>query len=172
MKDVDLLDVLKRWLGASLEAVHTCIPASIVTYEGHKTRRAVVQPCVDFRSGVYVVPYGPVAGVPVCFPSTPRFSFLYDLKKGDTGILLVSEAAMGNWLDGDGTPKSPEDGSRFTLNDAIFIPGLFAWNAVPTSENKIEVTEAGVLTLANKGGCTIVMESSKVTVNGNLEVLL
>ena len=172
MKDFDMQDVLEGWIRAYMESVHTCIPASIVSYAGHSTRKATVQPCLDFRSGNYVIPQKPIQGVPVMFLSTPRFSFVYDLKKGDTGLLLISEASMGAWLEGDGAPTTPEDGSRFSLHDAIFLPGLFPWKTAPDSPNKIEVTEDGTITMTNKGGCTIAMESSKVTVNGNLEVLL
>lgn len=131
MIDQDLASILSQWLTAQLESVHTCIPASIVTYDGHKTRKATVQPCINLQSSSYLIPYGPVAGVPVLFPGTSRFSFVFDLEKGDTGLLLISEASMGNWLAGKGEIVDPEDASRFTLNDAIFVPGLFPFKTVP-----------------------------------------
>lgn len=184
MKEVNMQEILGRWLAGRLENMHTSMPAVVQSYEGHKTRRAVILPGVHYRStnGV-VIPYPPIMGVPVVFPSTPRFSFVYDLKKGDTGLLLFSESSMGNWLDGEGKPMDPEDASRFSMADAIFIPGLFAWNATPTNTlpdsgavldyqgTHIEFKADGGLSLTHKDGCAIVVESSKVTINGNLEVL-
>ena len=133
MTDVSLSDVLSRWFSNRMESVHTMLPAIVQSYEGHGTRCATVLPATHWRStSGAIVPYSPVAGVPVMFPSTSRFSMVFDLKKGDTGLLLVSEAALGNWLAGDGAATEPEDASRFTLNDAIFIPGLFPFSATPS----------------------------------------
>lgn len=131
MIDQDLASILSQWLSNQLEAVHTCMPASIVSYEGHKTRRATVQPCVNLQASSYLVPYKPVPSVPVLFPSTPRFSFVFDLEKGDTGMLFATESALGNWLASDGKPCDPEDATRFSLQDAIFVPGLFPFKKVP-----------------------------------------
>ena len=132
MKEVDLKDALYRWFRGAMEGVHTAIPAAIVSYSGHSKRAAVVRPVVHFRGrDGFIVPYGEVTGVPVMFPGTSRASMVYDLVKGDTGLLLVTESGIGNWLAGVGDAVEPEDASRFTMQDAVFIPGLFPFGAVP-----------------------------------------
>lgn len=166
MNDVNMSDVLTRWLTGRLETVHTMIPATVQSYEGHKTRRAVVVPSVHWRStSGAVVPYSPVAGVPVVFPSTSRFSMVFDLKQGDTGMLLVAESAMGNWLGGDGKAQEAEDASRFTLNDAIFIPGLFPYATVPA----IDAPNDGAY-MAYEGTSIEFKASGGLKIKGNLEV--
>lgn len=167
MKDVDLQDVLYRWFRSSLEGVHTAIPASIVSYSGHKKREAVVQPLVHFRGrDGFVVPYGPVSGVPVMFPGTSRSSMLYDLKNGDTGILLVTESGIGNWLAGDGKAVEPEDASRFSLQDAVFVPGLFPFANVPDHS----APDSGMW-LNYQGTTMEFKESGGLKITGNVEIV-
>lgn len=170
-------------LQSTLEDIHTLMPAAISSYSGHTDRLARVQPGLSFRDGKGATFQFPeIQGVPVLFPGTSRFQFLYDLKAGDMGLLFFSEAAIGNWLDGDGNVKVPEDGSRFSLQDGFFMPGLFPTNLVPDpvgsntgvvldyEGNQIQLKKDSI-EINDSNGNTIVTDPTSIILNGNLRVL-
>lgn len=186
MNDISFASAFERWFGAQMLDVHTMLPAKVEEYEGHVSRKVRITPQVKFTapSGI-TTDYPPIAGVPVLFPSTPRFSFLFDLKPGDTGLVLFSEAALGNWLNSQNAtePLEPEDATRFSMTDAIFIPGLFPYADVPQINapsngayigyegSSIILNEDGTMSLSDKNGNTIATTATSVRINGNFEVL-
>lgn len=152
---IQMAAVFDKWLGSRLEGIHTCIPASIETYDA-ATRKASVRPLIRLRMGAGPLVEIPViAGVPVVFPSSAAFALTWPLVAGDGVLLLFSEASLGNWLGSPGNgPVDPEDSSRFSLTDAIAIPGLHPYSAIPSPLGTLEVASDG-----------------KVTINGHLEIL-
>lgn len=164
---VTVMDVFVR---SRLEGVHTLIPAKIDSYNPD-SRKATVVPLVRLRMEAGpLITIPPIDNVPVMFPSSQAFSFSFPLAAGDTGALFFSEAGIGNWLDSiPGKIVDPEDCSRFSLTDGIFVPGLWPWSGVPKPQGSI-VAGNDSLQITDPGGCTIQMDGSKVTINGNLEV--
>lgn len=139
-----LLETLAAWQSAQQEAMHTCMPGIIVSYEGHATRRARVQPAVRLELGTGpIIEIPPIDGVPVVFPSSSESSLLFPLNPGDGCLLLFSEAGIGNYLAGRGIVSDPDDQSRFSLTDAIAIPGLFPWKKVPRTTAPADATWLG-----------------------------
>ena len=185
MTDYSLTTALDRWIAAHMESVHTCIPAIVESYEGHETRKATITPHINFWSvGGMQAEFPPIAGVPVMFPSSKTFNFVFELSPGDTGLLFFTECALGNWLDGNGAePVAPEDTTRFSLADAVFIPGLWPFGAVPVTDApakgaqisykgaKVSFNEDETLSIADGKGNTIATSASSITINGNFEVL-
>lgn len=178
----DLTEALELFLAARLEAVHTCIPGKILSYEGHATRRCRVQPMVRLELGSGpVVEIPPIDGVPVMFQSTVDANVLFPIPAGTGCLILFSEAGIGKYLAGRGEVADPDDQSRFSLTDAMVIPGLWPWKAVPKTDAPNDALWVGYkdssLTLRGNsfsikdgGGNTVVSSGSKITLNGNLEV--
>ena len=167
----DIVTAVDRLFRARLEGMHTLIPAKIDSYDPD-SRKATVVPLVRMRmeSGPLIT-IPPLDNVPVIFPGSQAFSFVYPLAQGDTGALFFAESGIGNWLDSiPGKVVDPEDCSRFSLTDGIFLPGLWPWSGVPTPKGSIIIGPDSIQ-IQDPGGCHIEMDGSKVTINGNLEVL-
>lgn len=133
----ELTGVLDFWLTARMEAIHTCIPGEIVTYEGHGTRRARVRPLVRFASvSGAKVDMPDIEGVPVVFPCSQAGGLVFPVRPRDGVLLVFSEESIGNYLNNAalGVPVDAEDATRFSLQDCIAIPGLFPFGAVPDME--------------------------------------
>lgn len=126
-EDLELQEVLDRWLDAKLESVHTCVPAKVVSYAGHGTRLAKVQPLVSLLTNTGAsVDLPPLDNVPVVFPSTSNASIVFPLQEGDCVLLMFSESGIGNFLASDGARQvRADEQSRFSLTDAIAVPGLW-----------------------------------------------
>lgn len=177
-----MLETLAAWQASQMEGVHTCLPGIFVSYEGHATRRARVQPAVRLELGTGpILEIPPIDGVPVVFPSSSDASILFPIKAGDGCLILFSEAGIGNYLAGRGKVTDPDDQSRFSLTDAIAIPGLFPWRAVPKTnapDNALWVGYKGAsltlfgetMKLEDSKGNKIESKGSTLTLNGNLEV--
>lgn len=139
-----LVEVLGAWQAAQMEGMHTCLPGIFISYEGHATRKARVQPAVRLELGTGpILEIPPIDGVPVVFPSSSESSLLFPIKPGDGCLLMFSEAGIGNYLASRGVVSDPDDQSRFSLTDAIAIPGLFSWKAVPKTQAPADATWLG-----------------------------
>lgn len=177
----NLTDTLDAFFSSRMEQVHTCIPGEIVSYSGHDKRLATVQPLVKIQTNSgQSIELKPIQNVPVVFPSTKRFSMSFDLEKGDGVMLHFSEVGIGNFLNG-GNIVEPDDISRFSLTDAIAVPGLWGGGRVP----KLGDSEKGFNLVYSKtifqlqedsfkiqDGSNNVIESTSdsIILNSNLEV--
>lgn len=131
----ELLDDLELWLQARMEQVNTLIPGRVQSYDP-KTRLAVVKPSVKHRTmhaDVFDIP--PIADVPVIWPSCGSFSLEGDLQRGDGVLLLFAQSGIGNWQRGSEDAEA-EDQTRFSLQDAVAIPGLWQTRLVPKHKGR------------------------------------
>jgi hypothetical protein len=154
----DITEVFGKWAKSILDDVHTILPGQIETYYGHTNRKAKVKVMVKLKNANnQEVKIESIDDVPVIFPCSSNFNLLFPLKKGDGILLLFSEAAIGNYLTGQGSkPEVADDNTRFGLTDCIAIPGLYSFNNPPNSATtNIEIDETG-----------------KVSIDGNLIDLL
>jgi len=143
----NIVDILQMFLDSRMENIHTCIPGSIEKYDGHNKRTATVMPLVRLKAlNGDNVELPLITNVPVIFPSSSLFNLLYPLPKGTGCLILFSETGIGNFLAGGGQVVNADDQTRFSLTDAIAIPGLWTSKNAPTVKT-IELTEAGVLNL-------------------------
>lgn len=126
----EFVATLDTWLQAHMETVHTMLPGVVQSYDS-ATRTATVKPTVKLRSlhgDLLSVP--PIPSVPVVWPSTAAFSLFGRLQQGDGVMLVVSEASIGNWQRGTEEAEA-EDETRFSLQDMVAVPGLWAEKRVP-----------------------------------------
>lgn len=154
-------EALALWLQNNLEQLHTAIPGRIQIYD-QSTQLATVKPSVRPRSlhgDVFEIP--PVKDVPVLWPSCGQFTLSGTLREGDGVLLLVAECGIGNWLQST-QDTDAEDQTRFSLQDAVCIPGLWQPSRVPSHKRikaqwglmsgnaEIGATDSGRISIANQ----------------------
>lgn len=161
---MNLSDLLKQSFDCLMSSVHTAIPGTIESYD-YKKKQAKVKPLIkqEFEGGEKL-DYPVIANVPVIFPGSSDFILHYPLKKGDGVLLIFSERSLENWLSSRGTAETG-DGRKFSLSDAIAIPGLFSFN------NTGKVASGNKLEMLYKDAKIEIDDSGTITLNGNLEVL-
>jgi hypothetical protein len=119
-------------------------------------------------------PAKPIVDVPVMFMRTNRFRCTFPLERGDTGLLLFGQRDMSEWLTGDGKEALPGSGRKFSLTDAIFIPGLFAFRqgSLPEDGSKFELAFDDVKIVSNGQSFQFtgdVAVTGKITATDNIE---
>jgi hypothetical protein len=128
-------------IGASIEGVHTCMPALVERYDSAKCQCD----CTPLLKKNYAFYYDngerkindsnkgfalpKIINVPVVWPRTTDFIMHAPLvKRKDCVLLVFAERAMDEWLWGTSTQQAtPVDRRQFALTDAIAIPGLFSF---------------------------------------------
>lgn len=132
----ELTDALREFFRADLaDNLHTALPGRIESYDKDEVR-AEVTPMVGKN---YVVDgptnYKSIVSVPVLFPRSADAHITFPLKQGDGVLLIFSERSIEEWLNSsvkleDSGPeqKVPSNARKFSLTDAIAIPGLFSFN--------------------------------------------
>ena len=159
----DFIQSLETFLQARLEDVHTMLPGRVVSYDAD-TRLATVKPSVALRSlHGEIFDIKPIDSVPVVWPGSADFSIVGQLRNGDGVTLLFSESGLGGWLRGASTDAEADDETRFSLHDAIAVPGLHAISRIPkhqfrnalwgmvSEDVEIGGTEDGKVSIANAG---------------------
>lgn len=173
-KPASMQESLRIYLQAMLENMHTCIPGRIESYDS-ATRRATVQPTVNhwFQDGDLSAIVPPIREVPVIIPGNGIASIEWDLEKGDGCLILFSEAGIGDYLAGAGTKIiDSDDPARFQLSDAICLPWLWPFKAVPKPANKISIGKDGSILISSSTGSKVALDSAgKVALNGSAATL-
>lgn len=163
-------NVFDTFLDSRLEDIHTILPGEIVSYQGHNERKATVKPLVKLRTHLNKISeIQPIDSVPVIFPSTKQFNFLFPLNKGDGVLLLFSEAGIGNYL-ASTTVQDADDLRRFDLSDCIAIPGMWSFKNTPTNTNtNIEIGDDGSILLESTLGKIKIEASGNITMDDGTE---
>lgn len=168
-KPRSLAEVVRVAIRASLADVHTAIPARVVKYD--VTRQMVsVQPVIkvahiteDDKRAVESLPQ--IVNVPVQFPSGGGYRITFPMKEGDTGLVLFSEASLDIWLS-KGGDVDPADDRRFSLADAVFVPGVrdFAHALKSAADDR--------MTMGKDDGLQIHIDGSKIKIGSNVDLEL
>lgn len=145
-RNPELSEVIWRHVRAELaEGMHTMIVARVERYDASK-QQVDCKPLIrDFHrdeSGALVVDSVPVVtSVPVCFFTAGGFTFTLPIVAGETtGMLLFAERSLDRWLSGSGGEVDPRLYQRFSLSDAVFMPGVLSFGA-PMSGNNAPPTD-------------------------------
>jgi len=135
----DVLDAASR---AALAGLNFCTVGTVQSYDGAK-REAVVLPSISRRglNGEFITPE-PIANVPVSFLGTLFAGIQFDIPKGTSGLLVFTDAGIGDWLASPAIPPivEPTSTGTHTLYDAIFYPGVVPFAVARATEaNMLEV---------------------------------
>jgi len=154
-----------------LSNVHTSLPGIIVSFDPI-LNKASVQPALNkkFDTGEMTMPI--LENVPIIFPSSGNFSMTFPINVGDYVLLVFSERSLDLWksVGGQVTPNDPR---KFSLSDAIAIPGL-----MPLTENSTNDNQDFVIKFADSeirispNGDIQIKTASKVAVGNQLVELL
>lgn len=122
-----LVESLRRALDARASEICTAIPARVESYDS-ETQRCSAQPLIrrgfEDETGARQAERLPViTDVPVVFPGAGSYSITFPVAKGDSVLLVFSQASLDKWLSGGGD-VDPLDDRKHALTDAIAIPGL------------------------------------------------
>lgn len=124
-RNPSLAEVIRMGIDQILANIHTALPGRIESYD-QSTGLAKVKPLLKRKyatdSAATELPV--ISGVPVVFPRTANAWVRIPVAAGDTVLLVFAERSIDLWLEKGGT-VDPEKPERFSLNDAIAIPGLF-----------------------------------------------
>lgn len=119
-------DVQRLASEAAIGAIQTALPATIVDYDSSTQKATVaVVPCFRRRERGALTCFrpNPIPNVPVVFPSSAGYSLTFPLTAGDPVTLVFSGRSMDEWLLTGEAETEPADPRRFSLIDAIAIPG-------------------------------------------------
>jgi hypothetical protein len=124
---IDLSSVIREAVRQGVAGVHTCLPAVVVSYDPAK-QTIHAQPVLRGRytddSGdvqTYLPPVLP--NVPILFPSASGISITWTLTPGDPVWLMCGERSTDEWRGTGESDITPADFRRFSLADAVAIPG-------------------------------------------------
>lgn len=160
-----LVDVLEMFWTSKLKNVHTTLPGTIESYSGHGERKAKVKIAVRLRfnkSDPISIP--PIENVPVIFPSSGKFNFLFPLNKGDGCEIRFSEEGIGAFLKGK-TEVDADSFAKFALTDAICTPGLWSFSKVPQDPLGSIIVENDGTIVINKGSNGVARLNDSVQIN-------
>lgn len=124
----DVVAALNEFVQASVMGmVNTSIPGIIEKYD-QATHKAIVTPMISkkFADGSYLK-YKPISNVPVIFPRTKSSGITFPILKGDTVLLIISQASLDEWLTVGGE-VDPVSDSMYEIHDAMAYPGLMPFS--------------------------------------------
>lgn len=128
----ELYALLDKFITYKISNVHTAFPCIVKSYDASK-RRANLIPCIKRKlknkiTNQYEFTDLPVlVNVPVLYFGTSKGGIHIPLEKGDNVLVIFSECCLDKWKITSGSGIKDEDPRRFSIADAICIPGLQAF---------------------------------------------
>lgn len=163
----DISSVFRDLIQSEISQIHSAMPGIITEVDPNETDVSV-QPTVQVprSGGSQTLPI--IHNVPFVCPQTSDTGMRWRPKVGNTVLLIISELDIDAWMDGDGGVVPTASGQRFSLSDAIAIPGLLPISKqVPISENvELEMrTPKTQITINTDGSVTIGGSEAKKLIN-------
>lgn len=127
----ELYALLDKFVNYKLSNVHTAFPCIVKSYDASK-RRANLVPCMKRKlknkktKEEEFTDLPILVNVPVLYFGTAKGGIHIPLEKGDGVLVVFSECCIDKWKITPGSGIKDEDPRRFTISDAIAIPGLQA----------------------------------------------
>ena len=117
-------ETIQELIEAKLMEIHTSTPAKIVSYDYAKNL-AVVQPLIKrkYKNEDSPIELPTISNVPVAFPRMGNAWVRFPVNVDDEGSIKIMERSIDKWLSSGGS-VDPDDPRKFSLSDAVFMPGL------------------------------------------------
>lgn len=174
-KPTTFSEAITRAFTNLMENVHTSIPGKIVTYEN---RIASVKPMVQRKlsDGTFLdLPI--IEEVPVIFPGATNVGLSFPLTEGDPVFILFTERSIEDWFS-TGNNSQPQDPRRFSLTDAVAIPGIpYTGSNLPTASgddlqltynnSNVTIKQDGEISIVNENGSLLIKSNGNIEQNGN-----
>ena len=159
----DFVDAIRRVVEDQIAELHTALPAEIVEFNQDSCTVDVVPKAKITLSSGETFEYPRINDVPVLFPCGMGNDavIVYPVKKGDGCLLIFSEQSLDYWQS-SGVASSE---MKFSLSNAIAIPGLFARPASDIGE----AFKTNSIIIRN-GNNKIGISKEKITIQGDLEI--
>jgi len=122
-----LFDLLQLSFNSFMSNIHTAIPGKIESYNAIK-KQAEVKPLIKKQFEESNLEYPVISNVPVMLPGNEESVISIPLQKGDGCLILFSEVSLERYLSSSGEIVEVGDVRKFSLSDAICIPGLGPFN--------------------------------------------
>jgi hypothetical protein len=121
-------EVLEKSFDSFISNIHTSMPGVIQSYDNTK-KKVEVLPLVKkkFKNG-QVLSFPVISNVPVIFPGTNNAIISFPLSRGDGCLIIFSERSLERFLSSNLEEVEPQDPRKFSISDAICIPGLFSFS--------------------------------------------
>lgn len=133
----EFMSNMRGLIHGEMNNIHTAIQGTILTYSPG-SNRASVQPIGKFKADDgRMFDYPVIANVPICFPTGMggKAGITFPIQSGDGCLLIFSESQTEDFLSGGDS----EDARKFSLNDAVCIPGLYAGSTASSASNPNDV---------------------------------
>ena len=145
MREVTLPTVLEDFFSYKTAEMYTSIPCRVVTVRSSlNDQRVDVQPLTN-----RVLPDGTskeqpsILNVPVIFPASKKAAMTFPVDVGDTVLCVFSQRSTDGFKAGSGASTyTAQDKRRFSIRDAIAIPGLFPFEAAVNNPAKRKWTHS------------------------------
>lgn len=174
----DFVSQLKSMVSATIDDIHTAIPAAITEFDTD-TCRATVKPYGTITHNGTDYDYPLISGVPIvslCSPAAEA-GVAIPVSKGNDCLLIISEYDLAQWISG----KEQAVKMKFDLTNAIAITGLInepVSHIKTASQQKlvriycgdtsIDVTQDNVT--IKKGGAVIKVTDSGINLAGDVTI--
>jgi len=144
LREPELYDILQKYVNASLARMYVALPGTITNYDV-SSKTCQVKPSIKkiYRNGD-VVEMPIIRNVPVLFPQTKNSIISFPIEKGDEVLLIFSQRSIEDWKSKDGIVE-PTDRRKFSISDAIAVPGLLRKGAGLQASNDYLLIQNGDL---------------------------
>lgn len=173
MEEITLDYVLEEFFNFKVSQMYTSIPCRVVSVRVElNDQRVDVQPLANkvLKDGTSET-QPPILNVPVIFPASKKAAMTFPIDVGDIVFCVFSQRSLDRFKGSSGsTLYTPEDRRKFSIRDAIAIPGLFPFQDSINQPSKRKWTHStrDVVLVNNIGSdteCEIRLKE-----NGNIEM--
>lgn len=173
MREISFESVLEDFFNYKLSSIYTALPCRVVaTRISLEDQRVDVQPLVNRVLPDEVFKEQPtILNVQLMFPSSKKAAMTFPVDVGDIVLCVFSQRSLDSFKASTGAETyTPEDRRKFSIQDAIALPGLFPFKDAINSPSKRKWSHStrDVVLVNNIGSgteCEIRLKE-----NGNIEV--
>lgn len=173
--DMTMESAMIAFFEHQMRKVYTAIPAVIVAVRSDEKQSVDVKPLINqvFADLEDDTEHPVLLHVPLIYPSSSTSAVTFPVHPGDTVMLIFSQVSTDVFKSGDGTAQPPSDNRRFSIRDAVAIPGLFPFGSAinQVSKHTLPHSTDDLVVFHNLGTsaeCELRMkQSGKIEVNGS-----